>query len=365
MLGDHLGSTSVLVNQNGTLNATNYYYPYGDNRGGSQSTLTAKRFTGQYHEAGIGLYYYNARWYDSRLGRFTQADTIVPNPASSMSLNRYMYVAGNPLRYTDPSGHCIPEGPGDRGSCVPSPPGGGGSGGSGGGNGGGGGGSGQMSITWSPNSFQGDTRSVMIYQSSLKFGIPYEFLASVIQAEQNTDYEKSDAFEDWSVRIALTLNQLEQSTSGLAMPGREGLVVARTIFGAGVISLAETLDSSLGIAQVRISVAADMERRYAPQGLHEISVSTGEIIQRLETESGNIEYAAAYTRYLTEIRAGQSGPFFEGLTIDDMQIIYGAYRAGIQGGYGSVSAYQSATSAGDWGRLLTQEMMQSHREEYY
>ena len=64
-----------------------------------------KRFTGQYHEAGIGLYYYNARWYDSRLGRFAQADTIVPSPASPQSLNRFSYVLGNPLRYRDPSGH--------------------------------------------------------------------------------------------------------------------------------------------------------------------------------------------------------------------------------------------------------------------
>ncbi|MCP4211819.1 MAG: RHS repeat-associated core domain-containing protein, partial [Halieaceae bacterium] len=96
LLGDHLGSTSVLVNQNGTLNSTNYYYPYGSNRGGAQSTLTAKRYTGQYHEEGLagsqGLYYYGARWYDPQLARFAQADTIVPDPTLSMSLNRYMYV---------------------------------------------------------------------------------------------------------------------------------------------------------------------------------------------------------------------------------------------------------------------------------
>jgi len=107
MLGDHLGSTSTIVDQAGVVQSQQYYFPYGDNRGGSQSSLTAKRFTGQYHEAGIGLYYYNARWYDSRLGRFAQADTIVPNPASPQSLNRYMYVVGNPLKYRDPSGHYI------------------------------------------------------------------------------------------------------------------------------------------------------------------------------------------------------------------------------------------------------------------
>lgn len=42
---------------------------------------------------------------DPVIGRFLSADTIVPNPGDSQSLNRYMYVAGNPLKYIDPSGH--------------------------------------------------------------------------------------------------------------------------------------------------------------------------------------------------------------------------------------------------------------------
>jgi len=39
------------------------------------------------------------------LGRFIQADTIVPNPSDPQDLNRYSYVSNNPLRYVDPSGH--------------------------------------------------------------------------------------------------------------------------------------------------------------------------------------------------------------------------------------------------------------------
>lgn len=46
-----------------------------------------------------------ARWYESRIGRWISADTIVPSPANSQSFNRYTYVAGNPLKYVDPSGH--------------------------------------------------------------------------------------------------------------------------------------------------------------------------------------------------------------------------------------------------------------------
>ncbi len=65
----------------------------------------AGRFSGQRYDHAIGLYFYNARYYDPALGRFIQPDTIVPNPGDPQSLNRYSYAANNPLRYTDPSGH--------------------------------------------------------------------------------------------------------------------------------------------------------------------------------------------------------------------------------------------------------------------
>ena len=56
-------------------------------------------------ETGLGLYDYVARRYDPVLGRFIQADTTVPEPGNPQSLNRYTYVLGAPLRYTDPQGH--------------------------------------------------------------------------------------------------------------------------------------------------------------------------------------------------------------------------------------------------------------------
>ena len=65
---------------------------------------TDKKFTGQRLDS-TGLYYYNARYYDSTIGRFISADTIVPDPANPQTLNRYSYVLNNPLKYTDPTGH--------------------------------------------------------------------------------------------------------------------------------------------------------------------------------------------------------------------------------------------------------------------
>jgi RHS repeat-associated protein len=84
------------------------YYPYGETRSGTMDT--DRLYTGQRWEAGIGLYDYNARYYDPALGRFVQADTVVPSMANPQDFNRYSYVRGNPLRYIDPSGHCISPG---------------------------------------------------------------------------------------------------------------------------------------------------------------------------------------------------------------------------------------------------------------
>jgi RHS repeat-associated protein len=109
LLQDHLNSTAHIVNSAGTIQTTIYYFPFGGLRGGSHSSLTTKRFTGQYHESSIpggeGLYYYSARWCDGRLGRFVSADPLVPEPRNPQDWNRYSYVRNNPLKYIDPSGH--------------------------------------------------------------------------------------------------------------------------------------------------------------------------------------------------------------------------------------------------------------------
>jgi len=52
---------------------------------------------------GFGLMFYNARWYDPSLGRFAQADTIVPSGVQGY--DRYAYANNSPLKFIDPSGH--------------------------------------------------------------------------------------------------------------------------------------------------------------------------------------------------------------------------------------------------------------------
>jgi len=105
LLGDHLGSTSATHNPTTQAVAQQWYKPYGESRWSSGTLPTDRKFTGQRRDSGTGLLFYNARWYDPAVGRFLQADTLVPGAGDPQSLNRYMYSNNNPLRYTDPSGH--------------------------------------------------------------------------------------------------------------------------------------------------------------------------------------------------------------------------------------------------------------------
>ena len=110
LLGDHLGSQALTLTSTGARLATNTelrYMPYGAPRYTAGTTPTSFNFTGQRKDSGSGLLFYNARWYDPVVGRFLQADTIVPSPGNPQSLNRYAYGLNNPLRYTDPTGHDV------------------------------------------------------------------------------------------------------------------------------------------------------------------------------------------------------------------------------------------------------------------
>jgi RHS repeat-associated protein len=105
LLGDHLGSTALTVNSAGAKYGELRYKAFGETRYTFGTTPTTFAFTGQRQESGLGLYFYNARWYDPALGQFIQADTIVPDWKVPQSLNRFSYSLSNPLNYTDPTGH--------------------------------------------------------------------------------------------------------------------------------------------------------------------------------------------------------------------------------------------------------------------
>jgi len=81
------------------------FFGFGGLRGGG-ALATDRDFTGQTLDGTTELTHMGARDYDAVTMTFTSADTMTPGTKAA-ALNRYAYVAGNPLRFSDTSGHCI------------------------------------------------------------------------------------------------------------------------------------------------------------------------------------------------------------------------------------------------------------------
>src|SRR3989339_2221672 len=97
---DHLGSTTLVTNATGGVVEKTEYEPYGEVLSGGNDRYT---FTGKELDTS-GLMYYGARYYDPKIGKFTQPDQTLPQIYDPQQLNRYAYVRNNPYKYTDPTG---------------------------------------------------------------------------------------------------------------------------------------------------------------------------------------------------------------------------------------------------------------------
>ncbi len=95
---DRLGSTTVMFDGEGSVVWQGDVSPFGELVSSEGSIEERVKFTGKDYDEAAGLYYFNARWYDAELGRFTTED-----PARD-GLNWYVYVRNNPLRFVDPTG---------------------------------------------------------------------------------------------------------------------------------------------------------------------------------------------------------------------------------------------------------------------
>ncbi len=103
-LSDHIGSTSLMVNENGLEVERTEYFPYGQIQSGGTEKYG---FIGQENDADTELMYYGARYYSPEYRFFVQPDTLLPDPYNLQALNRYAYALDNPVKYTDPTGHYI------------------------------------------------------------------------------------------------------------------------------------------------------------------------------------------------------------------------------------------------------------------
>jgi RHS repeat-associated protein len=100
-----LGSTTVSATGAGAYHSELRYKPWGETRYSDGATPTQRHFTGQISESQLGLYFFNARWYDPYITQFTQPDSIIPDPYNPLDWDRYSFVRNNPVTYIDADGH--------------------------------------------------------------------------------------------------------------------------------------------------------------------------------------------------------------------------------------------------------------------
>ena len=100
---DHLNSTGTLATDQAEVAGEMQYYPFGEIYRETDPSLTDYTYSGQEQDGQTDLMYYQARYYDTSMGRFTSPD-IRRGTFSPQNLNRYAYVLNRPLTYVDPNG---------------------------------------------------------------------------------------------------------------------------------------------------------------------------------------------------------------------------------------------------------------------
>jgi RHS repeat-associated protein len=120
LVTDHLGTPRLIADLTGSLAGIKRhdYLPFGEelfagtggrttNQGYSSNDHVRQKFTGHERDAETNLDYMKARYFSSTQGRFTSVDAArikLKTIADPQDLNRYSYVANNPLKFFDPDG---------------------------------------------------------------------------------------------------------------------------------------------------------------------------------------------------------------------------------------------------------------------
>lgn len=116
---DHLGSASLISDYKGDEYQRIEYTPYGETWVEKTSNTGLEflpyKFTAKELDKETGLYYYGARYLDSKYSRWISTDPALGEYMrgssageggiyNSINFNLYHYAANNPIRYTDPTG---------------------------------------------------------------------------------------------------------------------------------------------------------------------------------------------------------------------------------------------------------------------
>jgi RHS repeat-associated protein len=120
---DALGNIRIITDEDGDVLERHDFYPFGEEctTGPCASNPGVgaghpRKFTGKERDVETGLDYFGARYYGSKIGRFTTVDPVYTwndNLLDPQRWNRYAYGRDNPFRYVDPDGRAaieIPQG---------------------------------------------------------------------------------------------------------------------------------------------------------------------------------------------------------------------------------------------------------------
>ncbi len=387
---DGLGSVRSLIDATLGVDTTHNYDPYG-NYIGTAPTTTYFGFTGEQTDPNDMLFL-RARYYNPALATFSSLDPFEGTAQRPMSLNGYSWVEGNPIMHTDPSGrdYCSEIGQSNElcdcspyvsvdcsqyygtdaasyTECLacnnlnPCP-------------------SGHVSvqpssahgmnpycvnvdsnvgqlasILWE-QSWQNQRLFVPLSESQLsvvvkeanRFGLPPEFLASVLAAEIVFDTDFINTIYDASTDVVGTLTIAGYHTPFLG--GLIGDACSLVLSGfheyLGAAPYLEGLGfgygSAPGIGNIHAGVARRTEdyfnAQYAGQGyLPNYSggwnQQNAQRLMTLRSDEGNIRYVAAELRRLTDLRTGQMIGHTN-LSPDDMRAVFIGYHCALGACFG-------------------------------
>ena len=103
---DHLGSSSFITNIEGDVVQHIEYVPYGEVFIEERNNVwnTPYLFNAKEFDEETGLYYYGARYYDSRLSMWYGVDALAEKYPN---MGGYVYCVGNPVKFVDPDGEKV------------------------------------------------------------------------------------------------------------------------------------------------------------------------------------------------------------------------------------------------------------------
>ncbi|PJZ70254.1 hypothetical protein CH373_12445 [Leptospira perolatii] len=106
-LTDQVDSVSQVLDGSAQTLTRTQYQPYGESFVQRGNLDFAPKYNSQELDPETNFYYYNARYYDPQIARFTSADSIIDGEYDTQGWNRFAYVKGNPVGAKDPTGHDI------------------------------------------------------------------------------------------------------------------------------------------------------------------------------------------------------------------------------------------------------------------